>query len=517
MREQKVKPNTIDRFIGFFNPVAGAKRMHARQIMALSGGYTGASKNRRATKNWATSSGDADSDIIYDLPALRDRSRDLARNNPIATGAINTVVTNVVGTGVKLQASIDRSVLGLSEDQADEWEKNAERIFKIWSKECDLTRIQTFSELQDLIFRSVLESGDVFVIRRFEERAGEYFGLKLQVIEADRVDNPLGVADFSGGVEIDNNGAPKAYHVMKYHPGASGKIDRDFVKVPAFSKDGEKLVIHAYDRRRPGQSRGVPYLAPVIEALKQLDKYSEAELMAAVVSAMFTVFVKTEDGEGFAPSSGGDAGFDKSELELGNGMVIDLANGESIEVANPGRPNANFDPFFVSIVRQIGVALELPFEVLIKHFTASYSASRAALEQAWQFYRGRRDWLVTKLCNPVYEWVISEAVARGDLHAPGFFDDPIIREAYLSASWVGPSRIQLDPLKEAKADRELIDIGVKTISEVTAEKTGGDWERKHPQRVKEKTARVDDGLEPAVVAGFSLPEGSVSADEKEQD
>ena len=168
--------------------------------------------------------------------------------------------------------------------------------------------------------------------------------------------------------------------------------------------------------------------------------------------------------------------------------------GEEIESANPGRPNAGFDPFFQAILRQIGVALEIPFELLIKHFTASYSASRAALEMAWQFFKMRREWLIRKFCRPVYGWVIAEAVARGRLNAPGFFDDPIIRAAYLGADWIGPARMSIDPKKEAEADKILVDMGVETLAEVTAKRTGGDWERKHPQRVREEQMRRDAGL-----------------------
>ena len=46
------------------------------------------------------------------------------------------------------------------------------------------------------------------------------------------------------------------------------------------------------NRERIGQRRGVPFLAQVIEALKQLGRYTDAELVAAVVSGMFTVFIR---------------------------------------------------------------------------------------------------------------------------------------------------------------------------------------------------------------------------------
>ena len=151
-----------------------------------------------------------------DLPELRERSRDLIRNAPLATGAINTVVTNVVGTGLKVQSRIDRDVLkgvlGNSEEEFEAFERAAEREFRYWagSKNCDATRVQDFAGLQDLAFRSVLEAGDVFVLRKFVQRPGERYGTCLQLVEADRVCNPDWKRDtpmLAGGIEKDTFGA----------------------------------------------------------------------------------------------------------------------------------------------------------------------------------------------------------------------------------------------------------------------------------------------------------------------
>jgi len=183
-----------------------------------------------------------------------------------------------------------------------------------------------------------------------------------------------------------------------------------------------------------------------------------------------------------------------SEIALGNGAIVDLAPGEDVTFADPKRPNTAFDAFVTSMSRHIGVALELPYELLLKSFTASYSASRAALEMAWQMFRTRRSWLAWKFCQPVYEWVITEAVASGRLSAPGFFSDPIIREAWLGSDWIGPSRIQLDPQKEASADLIDLNMGTKTRAQIIMERTGGSFEAKHSQLVKENKVREADGL-----------------------
>lgn len=522
------EPTALDKFIGWISPEAGVRRLKAKTVMALYGGYTGARKDRRQTQAWQTIDGSADQVTLPDLPALRERSRDLIRNAPLATGAINTVVTNVVGTGLKVQSRVDRDVLkgvlGEKEEDFEAFERAAEREFRFWaaSKHCDAAHQQNFAGMQDLALRSVLEAGDVFVLRRFVQRSGERYGTCLQLVEADRISNPdwkMDTPRLAGGVEKNAMGSPIAYHVLQAHPGdAKDPGSRQWVRLRAYDRDGNWLVNHLARPTRVGMTRPAPYLAPVIESLKQLDKYSEAELMAAVVSAMFSVFIKSEDPDGLAPMEDGSAASrDDKDFHLGPGAILDLLPYESVEIADPKRPNAAFDQFVLAILRQIGVALEIPFELLVKHFTASYSAAQAALLEAWKFFRSRREWLASMYCQPVYEAVIAEAVAKGYLNAPGFFSDPMIRAAYLGTEWIGPPRGQIDQLKEGKAARERVDMGISTLAEETAALTGGDWERKHQQRAKEMRLRLDAGLEETKEVAVMPEEDPEDEDDKNQD
>lgn len=474
-------------------------------FMAVAGSFVGASSTRRSLKGWSVTANSADEDTVDDLETLRARSRDMARNTPLATGAIGTVVQNVVGTGLTLQAKPDWEAVGrnVSAEEADAWTAQVEREFRLWAEgtDCDLTRTQNFYGLQGLVFRSALESGDVFVTLPMVGPANPY-ELRVQVVEADRVESPTGLKEIKGnkvisGVEKDANGAPVAYHILRNHPGSTEGIKREFDRIPAFGKDfggrrGRRNVLHIFERTRPGQTRGVPYLAPVIEPLKQLDKYTESELMAAVVASLLTVFVKSESGDGFAPPAGEQAS--DAEVKLGTGTIVDLAPGEDITTVAPNRPNTAFDPFTQAILRQIGVALGLPFEVLIKHFTASYSAARAALLEAWRFFRLRREFLAQMFCAPVYEAWLEEAIARGRVDAPGFFDDPAIRRAYLQAEWIGDSPGQIDPVKEVQAAEKRLQIGVSTLADETLLLTGKVWEDQHRQQVKERQMRERDGL-----------------------
>lgn len=506
--EAAKNPSLPDRIAGWWDSRKGLARMQARVSMALAGGFSnaGASKTRRSLSAWQTTNNDADADLLPDLPLLRERSRDLVRTNPLATGAVNTKVANVVGTGLWLKSSIDAAFLGLTPDEAEAWQKNAEREFRMWSEstDCDITRTQNFYGLQDLAFRSTLENGDAFALLTFAKRPASAYETAVQLIEADRVSNPKWARDtttLACGVERDAAGAPFKYHVLRAHPGSVNKTNKNYEwdAVPAFgAKTGRRNMLHLYRQLRIGQSRGMPDLAPVIEALKQLGDYTDAELTAAVVSGLFTVFIKSEDGQsGIGATLDSATGVKSStadDFKMGAGAVLDLNPGETIDTANPGRPNQAFDPFVQAILRQIGVAIELPFEMLIMHFTSSYSAARAALMQAWKFFRSRRMWLADHFCQPIYEAWMWEAVSLGRLAAPGFLQDPAIRAAYLGSEWIGDSPGQIDPLKEATAAALMEDRTWKTATENTAELTGGDWNVKVQQRGREQSIMTNLGL-----------------------
>ena len=495
-RKQKVKTNWIDRAINAIAPIHGVARIKARAFMALADSYIAASRTRRPTSQWFTQNKSADSDLLPSINLLRSRSRDLVRNSPLACGAINTCVTNVVGTGLTLQSHIDRDVINMTDAQADAWERNTEREWRLWAEsvECDAARTMTFTAYQDLVFRQVLENGDVFVLFPRISRKNIPYSLRLQAVEADRICNKDFVADtdeLAGGVRKNETGAPAEYHILNCHPGNLYQMkDYEWRIIPAYGKNtGLRNVLHLFRILRPGQSRGIPYLTPVVEPLKQLTRYSEAEIDAAVISAMFTVFVKSDMPEGFSPmeptSETGGAS-DDDDFKLSPGAILNLRPGEDIVSANPGRPNTAFEPFWVAIVRLIAVALEIPFETLIKHFTASYSASRAAMQEAWKFFISRRKWLADNFCQRVYEIWMYEAVATGRIKAPGYFTDPINQKAYLGSEWIGPAKGMINESVEVKAALERIDGKISTRQHETAQLMGQDWEKIMAQAIKEE-------------------------------
>lgn len=520
--------NTLEKIIKFASPNAALKRQVARNKMEIlnklgggSGyGMHGASILRRSLAGWFTGGQDADSDIVDNIEALRNRSRDLYMGSPLATGAIKTIRTNVIGSGLMLNAQIDAKALGMTEGDAREWEETTEREWRLWaeSTDCDAERRQTFYQLQSLVLISALVNGDVFVMLPMIKTPGQIYDLRIGLIEADRVCSPNYADDWKrnivGGVECGQYGETIAYWVCNRNPNSQGRsLDTavgKWKRVPAFGKNtGRKNILHVMcDVERPAQRRGVPLMAPVLESMKQLSRYSEAELTAALVSSMFTVFITTkspaeEVGYGF----GGVSDFPgiKRPLEpnpdpnysLGSGTVVMLEDGQQVQFADPKRPVSGFETFVQAVCRQVGAAIEIPYELLVKNFDSSYSASRGALLEAWKTFRMRRDWIASSFCRPVYEAWLTEAILKGRIDAPGFFDDPLIRAAWCGSEWTGDSQGQLDPLKEVNAAKIRVEEGFSTREREAAELTGMKFEsiiaaRKHEEEMRREAGLVEE-------------------------
>jgi len=510
--------SAIDRAIGVVAPKIAARRMQARGLMAMADGYHGGRMDRSALRNWRPGAGSANSDTTYDRTDLRARSRDLARNNPTACAAINANVTNAIGTGLSMRPRIDAVALGLTEDEADAIEAEIDREWRLCActQEIDAAMTLDIYGLQEQSFRGVLESGDIGALLISKKRRNNNpYTLAVQLIEADRISNPGRKADSDtivGGVEFDTYGAPKQYHISNKHPGDLRQAGMTWTAYPAFGANtGRRNVLHLFEQLRPGQARGVPFLSPVIEPLRQLGTYTDAELQAAVISGAFSVFIKM-DPDAFDSLFESDT---KSSIindarkwdgSLSSGKAVNLLPGEEISSANPGRPNSEFDPFVASIFKQIGMALELPMEVLTMSFQSSYSAARAALLIAWRVFYKRRTFMASRFCQPIYEEFLAEAVAMGRLSMPGFFADPIARQAWSGAEWAGDGPGSIDPQKEVGAAEKRVALGISTLDRESIAFDGVDWETKHRQQTKEYKARRAAGMpDPGSAGAMNTP------------
>lgn len=495
--------NLLDRAITAISPEKALKREVAKKRLSMiNSGYGnyGANGTKKSVIGWTHGGGSHREDIEDNIDPLRQRSRDLYYGGSnLATGAVKRLRTNTVGVGLHLKASINEEILKITPEQARELEETIEREFAHWadSTNCDMERLDNFYQLQQLALLNALLSGDSFALMKTTKRTGSIYDLRIELIEADRIStpdtervNPL----FCEGVEKNEDGEVVAYHVSKFHPlSFTERNPREWVRVEAYGKKtGRRNILHVMNRERIGQVRGVPFLSPIIETIKQLGRYTEAEVMAAVVSGMVTIFIEKE-------SASNDAAFgevvpeeqqvdteDENSIELAPGAVFDLGEGEKANMVNPGRPNPNFDPFVMAVIKQIGAALEIPYEILIMAFNSNYSASRAAILEFFKVIKMYRAWFVADFCQPIYEEWLSEAVAKGRIKAPGFFADPIIKSAYCSAEWSGPSAGQLDPTKEVQAADLRVQGGYSTREREARELTGTDFYKNVKQRKREE-------------------------------
>lgn len=492
----------------------------ARRFSNKGYGDAGASWRKRSLKGFKAHSGSAQEDIDFSNLTMRQRARMLYMAAPLATSAIKTNRTNVIGSGLILSAKIDREFLGMTAEEADAWQRNTEKEFSLWAdnrQACDATGLNDFYELQQLALMSWLQSGDVFCLfKGGAKTAVNPFDLCLHLIEADRISTPtawkaVGTRMTEGknpdtknyihdGVEVDDTGRIVAYHIRNTYPFEITTKATDWTRIEAVSKKtGMPNILQIVETERPDQYRGVSYLAQVIEPLLQIRRYTETEITAAMIESCFAGFIKTEartdempinetgDPEPYEPSN-------PDEFNFGPGEYNVLKPGEDITFTDPKRPANGFSAFTRAIAEQVGAALEIPADLLLKAFNASYSASRGALLEAWKAFRMRRTWFAKDFCKPVYEAWLAEAVAIGRIKAPGFFLDPRIRHAYSGSEWTGPSQGQLDPVKEITAEVMAVQNGFSTHEQSTARLNGGNWQNNLEKLQRETEQKRAAGL-----------------------
>lgn len=482
-----------------------AKRpTNKRPVKVFNKGYgdAGASQKKRALKGFKAQSGSPQEDIDFNNYTLRQRARMLYMAAPLATSAIKTNRTNVIGQGLVLSAKIDRETLGMTAEQATAWQRKAEKEFAVWAEDrmaCDSLGLNDFYELQQVAFNAWILSGDVFCLfKNGDENSPNPYKTRLQIIEADRVMTPVAMNvvgfgrltegtnketgnDIHDGVEVDKTGRVVAYHIRNTYPFEVTKKQTIYERIEAIGKStGMPNILHIMDAERPDQYRGVSYLAPVIEPLLQIRRYTETEITAALIESCFAGFIKTEARPDDVPLN--ETGTvepeepsDPNEFNYGPGEVNVLKPGEDITFNNPTRPANGFKDFTRALAEQVGAALEIPADLLLKAFDSSYSASRGALLEAWKGFRMRRAWFIKDFCKPVYENWLAEAVALGRISAPGFFIDPAIRKAYSGSEWTGPSQGQLNPVQEIQAEILAVEHGFSTHEQSTARLNGGNW------------------------------------------
>lgn len=384
-------------------------------------GYDAAGRGRR-NKLWNAPSTSANTELEYSLRELRNRARDLCRNNPYAQRAVQAIANHVVGAGI-IPTIVDER-------------PNAERrIKKVWSEfaaKCDFDRGMSIYSLQKTMARAWAESGEVLIVRRRTSDPRAPLPFKLQVLEADYLDESKDMLLGDGGmirmgVEFNAQGERVAYWLYDRHPGDAFNY-RVSVRVPASE------VIHIYEMLRPGQVRGVPRGASVMVRAKDLDEFEDAQLVRQKIAACYTAFVYKQDTNSIEE----DIEDDRSE-RLGPGMIEYLEPGEQVTFGSPPAVQG-YNEYVRRVLFAIAAGFGVTYEVIAQDLgNVNFSSGR----MGWlEMSRNIQDWqqnLMLPAMNQIWEWFVEGAILTGKLKKPAF------------ATWTMPRREMIDPRAETEA------------------------------------------------------------------
>jgi lambda family phage portal protein len=471
-------------------------------------GQYGANTGKNSLLGWLWHGGDADADIGRNVQVLRERSRDAFMGIPLAQGAVETLDTSVIGEGLRPAPKVDGEALGLSSEQTSKLNQELATKFDWWAcdpRECDFEAKHSFYILQHVAFQSMLLSGDCPILFPLKARPGGLFELKLRVLEADRIVNPnVGVdprKNIFSGVELSDEGELLAYHFAGRHPLSITPVGPflpgDTHRIEPFGRQsGRRNMAFLIRAERPEQRRGVPILSVGLELLKQMGRYVDATVVGAVIQSYFTAFITSEfpDPAIFESLLTEEQraevfSLNPYNVQLGPGIVNFMRPGHEVHFSEPTQPPSTFGDFTIAVAKFVGAAVGIPYEVLLKQYNASYSASRAALLDFWKRVRKYRTLMVDQFLQPVYEEWLADALAMGRIEGfTGDWNDPYVRRALLRCVWSGSSAGSLDPLKEVAAADEKVKCGFSTIEREAMELNGSDYRDNIRQSATEKAA-----------------------------
>lgn len=493
----------IDRLVLAVAPQVACRRLGARalyqELESKTRRYEGAARGRR-TKNWRTPSTDSNAAVSSSIETLRNRSRDLVRNNVWAKRAVNSIAAYTVGSGIRPNAKADDSGKA----------RAIEGAFARWaeSTESDLEGSSDFYGLQSLVMAGVAESGGVLVRRiRTSETT---IPLALQVLEPDHLDttrreglngNPVVL-----GVELDKVTHQRlAYWLYPDHPGSDWPIRSRFEseRVPVSE------VLHVFRRDRPGQIQGVPWGATTIILLRNFDEYQDAQVVRQLLGACFTGIVKgTEGADVGNPALGPNQKPPLQELEPG--AILHLAAGQDIVFSKPPEVEG-YEEFARQSLRAVSAGFDVPYQVLAQDLSnVNFSSGRmGANDFQLHIETWRNRILLPQFLRPVWRWFLEAAVAAGELP---------LKSLEAGVGWTAPARVQVNLAEEVKADTEAVRGGFKTLFECIRER-GRD-----PEEVLEEHRQTNELLDELglklqsdprhfAAPGSSPSQGGAAADE----
>jgi lambda family phage portal protein len=467
--------NWLDKAVAWVNPEAGKKRVQSRlalQMMDKSLRKYEAAASGRRTEGWVTTGASTNQDIINALPKLRERARELVKNNPYGKNGIRRIANNVVGTGIL------PTPIGLPEAEAEK----IKQAWKLWGEKtaCDFDERLNFYGLQKLVMRTVAKCGECIIRRVRTKYVKGKIPLELQVLEPDFLDstkNEINLANggyIMSGIEYNGKGKRVAYWLYKRHP-------KEFFADLTSDRVDVKDIIHVYELEDPGQVRGVPFAAPSMLRMYDFDDYEDAQLMRQKIAACFSVFITENDN--LDPVSGEYEPLERVEP----GIIEHLPPGKTVSFAAPPAAEG-YDAYSRQVLQGIAAGMGVSYEALTGDLSnVNFSSGR----MGWiEFQRNVDDWqwvmLIPTFCDKAWEWFV-EAAALAGYAKPG---------ATIEVSWTAPRREMIDPSKEVKALSELVRNGFSSWHSAV-KSLGENPDEVMAQLTKDAQAFDKAGLKPA--------------------
>lgn len=444
----------------------------------------------RLVSEWIAQGTSADSELKVSLRAVRNRGRQLARDNDYVRAFLREAQNNIVGTGIPFKSRIRLASGAFNSDL----NRDIEKKWKRWTRKefCDVSGKLHFSDIERLAVKACAESGELYLRKVYKKFGGSKIPLGLQVLEGDQIDDMMNGRATNGneirmGHEVDEYGRTIAYYVKSYHPGdfqypASSRATNDPIRVPADD------IIPLFLPERFGQTRGVPWIVSAIIRLHHMQGYEEAEIIAARAGASLMGFIESEEGELLGDSQEGDNGEDgdgKGDrlTEFQPGVFKYLAKGEKMNIPDLNRPSGQFEGFNRAMLKGVAAGAGGSFESISKDYSQSnYSSSRLAISSERDNWRILQDWLVKNFHQPIFEAWLDMAVLAGEIRIPDYEK----RTAeYQDVRWLKRGWSYIDPLKDISANKIAVDEGFTSYTAIMAQ-NGDDIEEVLAERAYEQ-------------------------------
>jgi len=450
-----------------------------------------------------------------------ERSIDMVQSDPHAAGIVEGFATTIVGNGLLPHPTLNAAALGLDKATTRTIQGQQRAIHGAWSPWADAGCRMSAGEIQFLVQRCLLQYGEFVALLPMLKDPARPYSLAVQVIHPMRLKTPsdlMNKDNIQDGIETGPYGEPVAYWIKRIdstNPLAyMSDTRKNFVRIPA--KKGHRWnVLHGFVMDAPGQVRGIPFFAPAMKFFRDLSDYLDAELVANVVTAAFSLFIETDGGDPATIASAmahhtedDDDGNELRYEELIPGQIMYGSAGQKPHPINPNRPGQTFEVFVKEIKKALALSLNMPYVSLFKDVEdTNYAGFRSAMLDAWRVYTYRRQWLGKRFNQPIYSMLIEEAFLRGELDVPDFYDK---MHLYTQAQWMGSPKGNIEPVKETQAEVLAIQNNLVTRSSVI---TGRGGER--TQVFDELEEEQDDLAARGLPTGIdeTAPEGNDHADE----